>query len=96
MSLSGAKPDGVVPTTRQLDLLQAIARLSAKHGFPPTVRELAAELEISVVRAAQLLDRLEVKGLVERRRMVARALWLTAAGRAALSRSTTAAGSGEE
>ncbi len=49
---------------REQQLLQALARLTSERGFPPTLRELAPVLGVSLTRIAQLMERVQRKGLV--------------------------------
>ena len=69
-------------TTRQVEVLRAIARLREQMGIPPTVRELAGDLGIASTQGiTDHLRALEKKGLIERRPLVSRGLFLTTAGR---------------
>lgn len=55
----------VKPAPRQHALLRAIDRLTRKHGYPPTVRELEAAMGYSTTNAvAQQLALLRRKGWV--------------------------------
>lgn len=53
-------------TSREHQLLQAIDRLTASHGFPPTMRELAPELGVSLTRIAQIMAACEKAGFIQR------------------------------
>ncbi len=66
------------------DALAALAALTARDGWPPTVRELAAELGTTAGRTLAALQALEALGHVERQAGRSRAVRVTAAGRAAL------------
>ena len=64
-------------------LVEAIAHHQIAHGYPPTVRELKEGLGFSSTSVVTYwLDVCESLGLVERAPRLARALMLTAAGRA--------------
>src|SRR3954469_14512859 len=68
--------------------------LNALAGGVPSQRELAARLNVSEPVVVEMVDALEARGLVERRRDPAdrrsNALTVTAAGQAALERATSA------
>lgn len=69
------------PTRRQRQVLRAILRYQLKHGFAPTIRELANGIGVSSTNAVFChLDLLERKGLVRRDRLRSRTLQLTVAG----------------
>lgn len=56
-------------TVLQLQALRFIDRYSSLEGFPPTRRELAVHMGWSAPSTAQdAIERLERKGLVERKR----------------------------
>lgn len=79
------------PTLRQVELLRALDRLTARRGFAPSVRELGLELGIARANTAgsaakQHLDNLQAMGLVVREHNVARSTRITAAGRRWLGR----------
>lgn len=59
---------------RQAQLVATIEALTASRGFSPSVRELAAAMNISVARAAQLVASTEAKGALTREPGVARSL----------------------
>jgi len=61
-------------TPRQRDFTQTVAALSRRRGIPPTLAEVAAEMEISEARAIQLADSCQARGAVKRERRVARSL----------------------
>ena len=42
---------------RMAQLVDAVGKLTAKHGYPPTVRELAEEIKVAPGRAATLAAR---------------------------------------
>lgn len=53
-------------TSRQRQLLDAIDRLTANCGYPPTMRELAPEVGVSLTRIAQLMAACEKAGFIQR------------------------------
>jgi SOS-response transcriptional repressor LexA len=57
---------------RQAQLLAAIARLRSERGFPPTQRELARDLGVSLSRVAQLVTACEASGQLTRQAKSAR------------------------
>lgn len=59
-------------TPRESQLLDAVERLTADHGYPPAMRELAGELGVSLTRVKQLLDSCEEQGRIRRSPRVAR------------------------
>ena len=59
---------------RQKDFARAVSGLTKKRGIPPTLIELAGELNVSLARAAQLAAACEARGVVTRERRVARSL----------------------
>jgi hypothetical protein len=61
-------------TPRQRDFTQTVAALSRRRGIPPTLAEVAAELEVSLARSIQLADQCQARGVVTRERRVARSL----------------------
>lgn len=68
-------------TTAQLNMLGAIQRLTSKCGYPPTVRELAREVGVRSTNAvSQLLSRLEAKGYIKRRLLLARGITVVGGG----------------
>lgn len=71
--------------SRERQLLEAIDRLTTDCGYPPTMRELAPELGVSLTRIAQLMAACEQAGFIQRAPRVARSyrvVWPTK-GRAA-------------
>lgn len=44
-------------TPRERDLIAAVERLTARHGWPPSIEELAAEISVSSSRIKQLVTR---------------------------------------
>jgi Mn-dependent DtxR family transcriptional regulator len=75
------------PSERQLDVLKAIAAISKKQGWAPSVAELARALGVTAVRAQQHLEKLTARGLVKRgAKWTSRTIGLTDAGRALASR----------
>ena len=64
-------------------LVEAIAHHQVAHAYPPTIRELQERLGFSSTSVvAYSLDQCESLGLIERVPRLARAVTLTAAGRA--------------
>lgn len=62
-------------TNRQRAALQAIIKLTEAQGYPPTVREIMTEIDLSSSSTAKgLLDRLEAKGYILRQGHTPRAL----------------------
>lgn len=66
---------------RQRDFTRAVAALAKQRGIPPTLRELAAELGVSVPRVATLADACESRGAVTRERRVARSIRVAQPGK---------------
>jgi len=52
-------------TTRQKEVLKVIGRLLKRHGFPPTVAEIARELKISTNGAHDHLLAMKRVGAVD-------------------------------
>lgn len=78
------RPAPGVLTPRQLDVLRIVVRSIDTRGFPPTIREILAELGISPnsrETAHEHLARLEANGMLVRHARIARGLSLTEAGR---------------
>jgi repressor LexA len=76
-------------TTRQRDVLNFMRAFSARHGVPPTVREIGEKFRVTPRAAFDHLRALERKGMLQRRAgpgRTARALTLSeaAGGRAAI------------
>ena len=72
-----------VQQERMRALVKAIARHWSRHGYAPSVRELKAETGFSSISVvAYWLERCRRAGLVGRAPRIARAVTLTAAGRA--------------
>jgi repressor LexA len=62
-------------TKRQKEALDFVAAYTGRHGYPPTVRELASALGISGPKGAkQFLDALASKGYIQREPENARAI----------------------
>jgi repressor LexA len=62
-------------TKRQKEALDFVAAYTGRHGYPPTVRELASALGISGPKGAkQFLDALAAKGYIRREPENARAI----------------------
>lgn len=72
------------PTSGQVALLGALARLTDERGKPPTLKELAASLGRHTNTIVRRLGRLERKGWIARRATKWRYNVITDAGRAAL------------
>lgn len=62
---------------RQRQFVQTIERLTADRGFPPSLREVAAEMGVHFTRAHQLANTTAAKGFVRREPRVARSLVVT-------------------
>lgn len=68
-------------TDGQRRVLRAIHSLTGKQGFPPSLREIAAEIDVrSLNGVAEHVAQLERKGLVSRARNTARSLRITTIG----------------
>lgn len=65
-------------TDRQREVLETIRRLARGRGYPPTVREIADELEIQPNAVMGHLRLLEAKGLITRTPGKGRTILLTA------------------
>ena len=75
-----ATTDTTVPkplTARQREVVRLVCRHVAKHGFPPTLRELASELDIAPSAIAGHLAAAERKGVLRRASRTARGMTLT-------------------
>jgi repressor LexA len=70
-------------TPKQLRVLTLIRDYQNKHGYSPTMQELADTLDITKVTVFEHVTGLEKKGLLRRSRHRARSLELTEHGRAA-------------
>jgi repressor LexA len=85
-AMASPLPDQRPPTTRQRDILRAIAGSVETRGYPPTIRELCPLLGVTSMNAVlDHLQRLRVKGLLEWSPGSPRTLRLTGAGRAAIA-----------
>ncbi len=60
--------------------LKAIKKFTKRHGYPPTILELAEELGISKTASHNRLDRLEEFGYVSRSHMLSRSTTITKKG----------------
>lgn len=68
--------------TRKAEVLRAVAALTAVNGYPPSYRELAAEMGIAHSAVHAYVRSLRTDGLIhERDPNITRAITLTAAGR---------------
>lgn len=75
------RTDGVL-TDRQAELLEFIASNIESRGFPPSIREMGAELDIgSYNGTVDHLKALVKKGAIERERQVSRGIRITPRGR---------------
>ncbi len=73
-------------TKRQKEALDFVAAYTERHGYPPTVRELASALGISGPKGAkQFLDALSAKGYIRREPENARAIRVVEHGAAGRS-----------
>lgn len=79
-------------TPRQLDVLRAIDDLTLALGWPPSRKELADRLGLSVSRVQQRVEELVELGLVRMEPRCSRAIQLTERGRAQLVALATIAG----
>ena len=82
------------PAPRQLVTLEAIAELTARHGYAPTLREIAVRIGIrssNTNAVSDHLDALTRKGLITRVVGTARTIRITEAGAAELARGRDAA-----
>ncbi len=64
----------MVITPRQLDVLQAVEKLTARLGYAPTISELAKETGLSVTRTYHHLNRLEEMRLIAKDAGTARSI----------------------
>lgn len=72
-------------TPTQLRYLRAIDKLTKRRGFPPSIREICRELNMSSANASwQVIDRLIKVGMVTRGPRISRSLVITESGRMAL------------
>lgn len=86
--LPAPETDGLLsPTRRQLRVLQAIVDSIARHGRPPSFREIAASMGITSTNGiSDHMHALESKGLLKRDHMRARGTRVTDLGMQALRR----------
>jgi DNA-binding MarR family transcriptional regulator len=71
-----------MPTTDSITgseqrVLDALRAFITERGLAPTGRELAERVQVSPTRVAQVLDRLEGRGLIRREPTIARGIFLT-------------------
>ena len=58
-------PVGRLPKEeRQRQLLDAVEQMTEAKGYPPTLRELATAMELSLTRIAQLMESCQEQGLI--------------------------------
>jgi repressor LexA len=77
------------PTARGLDVLAWLDAYCGRHGYSPTIREICTAFAwASPNTAAQHLERLEARGLVEAVPLAPRTLRVTEAGRQAIAEVT--------
>lgn len=69
---SSRTPDGLTP--RQLEVLQFVRDYQQRHGYSPTMQELADRFDVSKVTIFEHLDALEKKGWLSRAKYKARSL----------------------
>ncbi len=73
------------PTRRQLQVLATVHKLLIDQKMPPTLREIGDALGISSKNGVNdHLNALVAKGLLLRKPMLSRAIWVTDAGALAL------------
>jgi len=58
---------------RQKQVIEAIRRHVVARGYPPTQREMAADMGVSLTRVAQVVNRLVKAGVIRRTACSARA-----------------------
>ncbi len=81
-------------TERQLAVLRCIYLHTQQCGFPPSIREIGAQLAIASTKGTyDFLKALERKGLITRTARNSRSIIVTAAGRKALGLDSTPEGS---
>jgi repressor LexA len=74
-----------MPTPRQKDCLATIITLLDLHGYPPTVREVARAMNLSITRVSHMIDMLVVEEYLERRERIARGLVVSSRAREIVS-----------
>ena len=82
-------------TTRQRDVLNFMRAFTARHGVPPTVREIGEKFRVTPRAAFDHLRALERKGMLQRRHSAgrtSRALTLTEPGASAAFRAVPVLG----
>lgn len=52
------------PSQRMLDLTRAVERITAKQGFPPSLRQLGDELGVGFARARNLAHAARDRGVL--------------------------------
>lgn len=74
------------PTDKQVSLLEFIAGFGERHGYPPSLADIRRHHGArSATAGRDMLVSLERKGLITRRRYLARSIVLTPKGRAELA-----------
>lgn len=63
-------------TGREQNTLDTLRDWISRHGYPPSVRQLAAELGIGHAQAGRLLSSLKAKGAIQTVPHLARAITL--------------------
>jgi repressor LexA len=77
------------PTARQVEALRFIAAHAAKHGFPPSIREVTDGLGLASTNGgSDHLRALKHKGLITVAPKISRGMVLTEKGRACLAQVT--------
>lgn len=72
-------------TSRQMEMLGFISGHQRRHGFPPSIRELASAMgHTSTNGINEMLESLRLKGCVTRSSLTSRGVLLTPKGRALL------------
>jgi len=64
-------------TPRQTQIVRFIRRHIAKHGYPPSLKEIGSDFGITAAAAAGHLDAVAKKGVLRRQPNQARAITLT-------------------
>lgn len=67
----------IATTAAQQAVLDVIYEYRSEHGYSPSVRDIAEELEVSTSVVQYHLNRLEERGWIERDEGIARSIRLT-------------------